>query len=86
MPADPSGHSGGDGPSGQRRSLFGSGTTFLLVAIALILAIAFFYLTKDKRDDRRADAVTQAAESVDNATASIGSAAQNAASDLRQGQ
>ncbi len=35
----------------------GSGVVFALVALALVLAIGFFYLTNEGRDDRRADAV-----------------------------
>lgn len=60
----------------------GSLIIFLLVAIALILAIGFFYLTKD-RDDRRADTVTQAVGSIDSAAHVVGDAARNAAETLR---
>ena len=38
-----------------------SGVVLGLVALALVLAVGFFYLTNDDRRDRRADAVTQAA-------------------------
>lgn len=65
-----------------RRS-HGSGVTFALVALALILAIAFFYLTNEQRDDRRADKVTQAAGSVDDAARVVSDAAHNAADALR---
>ena len=41
-----------------------SGVILALVAIALILAISFFYLTNERRQDRQADAVTDAAASV----------------------
>ncbi|WP_022681196.1 hypothetical protein [Sphingobium bisphenolivorans] len=60
----------------------GSGIIFALVAIALILAIAFFYVTKD-RGDNRADTVTNAAESADSAARVVGDAAKNAADELR---
>ncbi|WP_066698116.1 hypothetical protein [Sphingobium amiense] len=86
MHSDRSSHPVSDETPKVRQPLFGSGTTFFLVALAVILAIVFFYMTKDAREDRRADAVTEAAASVDNATARVGSAAQNVARDLRQGQ
>jgi hypothetical protein len=53
------------------------------VALALLLAIAFFYLTNDHRADRQADKVTQAASSVDDAARVVGEAARNAADRLR---
>lgn len=61
----------------------GSGVVFALVAIALILAIAFFYMTNERRGDRQADKVTQAAGSVDDAAKVVGEAARNAADTLR---
>ncbi|QGP78748.1 hypothetical protein [Sphingobium sp. CAP-1] len=64
----------------------GSGVVFALVVLALILAIGFFYLTNDRRDDRRVDAVTQAAGSVDDAAKVVGDAARNAADTLRNEQ
>ena len=63
----------------------GSGVIFTLVALALVLAIGFFYLTNDGRDDRRADAVTKAADSVDKAASRAGEAARDAANSLRKG-
>jgi hypothetical protein len=57
---------------------------FALVALALILAIAFFYLTNDSRDDRPAEAVTSAAGSVDDAARGIGDATRDAAENLRE--
>jgi hypothetical protein len=59
------------------------GIVFALVALALILAIGFFYLTNESREDRRADAITQAADSVDNGARIVGEAARNAADKLR---
>lgn len=61
----------------------GSGVVFALVALALILAIGFFYLTNDRRDDRQAEAVTGAAQSVDDAAKMVGDAAKDAADKLR---
>lgn len=60
----------------------GSGIIFALVAIALILAIAFFYLTKD-RNDGPANAVSNAANGADSAAYVVGDAARNAADTLR---
>ena len=59
----------------------GSGIIFVLIAIALILAISFFYLTKD-RENEQGQAVTEAAESVDSAARVVGDAAQDAANRL----
>lgn len=59
-----------------------SGVVFAIVALALILAIGFFYLTDDGRngrDDRKAEEVTRAAASIDNAAQAVGTAAKNAA-------
>lgn len=61
----------------------GGGVVFALVALALLLAIGFFYLTNDRREDRAAEAVTQAAGSVDDAARIVGDAAKNAADKLR---
>ncbi|WP_176596013.1 MULTISPECIES: hypothetical protein [Sphingobium] len=60
----------------------GSLIIFALVAIALVLAIGFFYMTKE-RNDSRADALTEAAGSVDSAAHVVGDAAKNAADTLR---
>jgi uncharacterized protein HemX len=65
-----------------RRS-HGSGVVFALVAIALILAIGFFYMTNERRGDARADKITEAAGSVDDAAKVVGEAARNAADTLR---
>lgn len=86
----------GDAPSGRdndrppasphvsvvRRSQ-GSGVVFALVALALILAIGFFYMTNERRGDAEADKVTQAAGAVDDAAKVVGEAARNAADTLR---
>ncbi len=61
----------------------GSGVVFVLVALALVLAIGFFYLTGERREDRRADALTRAAGSADSAAQVVGDAARNAAEALQ---
>lgn len=60
----------------------GSLIIFALVALALILAIGFFYMTKD-RNDRPADVLTTTAESADSAAHVVGDAAKDAADVLR---
>ena len=61
----------------------GTGVIFALVAIALILAITFFYLTKE-REEKESRVITEAAESADSAARVVGNAAQDAANRLRQ--
>lgn len=61
----------------------GSAIVFAVVALALLLAIIFFYLTNDWRQDRRADKLTEAAGAFDDAAAVVGDAAKNAADALR---
>lgn len=63
--------------------LRGSGLIFALIALALILAIGFFYFTNERAEDRRADKVTQAAHSVEDAAKVVGDAAKDAADTLR---
>ncbi|HEX7876902.1 MAG TPA: hypothetical protein VF489_10005 [Sphingobium sp.] len=77
-PLDPEPDEDFDGVEGSR----GSGLIFVLIAIALILAITFFYLTKDRESDQ-SRAVTQAVESADSAARVVGNAAQNAADRLK---
>jgi hypothetical protein len=48
----------------QAERLRGSGVIFALVTIALILAITFFYLTKE-REEKESRVITEAAESAD---------------------
>jgi len=60
----------------------GSGVLFALVAIALILAITFFYLTKE-RESGQEKVITEAAESADSAARVVGNAAQDAANRFR---
>lgn len=62
----------------------GSGVVFALVTVALILAIIFFYLTRDAREDRRSDAVTKAAGALDEAARRVGDAASETADRLRE--
>ena len=65
-----------------RRS-HGSGVVFALIAVALVLAIGFFYMTNERLGDVQADKLTHAAGSVDDAARIVGDAAQNAADTLR---
>nr|WP_242124760.1 hypothetical protein [Sphingobium sp. Sx8-8] len=63
----------------------GSLIIFALVAIALILAIGFFYLTKEgngDQADRLIEAANSAANSSDSAAHVVGDAAKNAANAL----
>ena len=59
----------------------GSTVIFAIVAMALILAIGFFYLTKE-RESRVGDTLIEAADSPDSAAHVVGDAAQNAAERL----
>lgn len=59
----------------------GSTVIFAIVAIALILAIGFFYLTKE-RENRVGDTLIEAADSPDSAAHVVGDAAQNEAARL----
>ena len=74
-----------DRPHSMRQAgrLRGTGVIFALVAIALILAITFFYLTKE-REEKESRVITEAAESADSAARVVGNAAQDAANRLRQ--
>lgn len=76
----PNGDSGASASVSNRSR--GSLIIFALVALALVLAIGFFYITKD-RNERPADALTQAAEAPDSAARVVGNAARNAADVLR---
>ena len=60
----------------------GGGVVVALVLIALVLAIGFFYLTNDRREDRRADALTKGAAKIDETTRVVGDAARNAVDTL----
>ena len=59
------------------------GMVFVIVAMALLLAIGFFFLTNQRREDAQSRAITDAAETVDNGIRSIGDAAQSAMEKLR---
>ncbi|ANI77030.1 hypothetical protein [Sphingobium sp. EP60837] len=67
----------------QAERLRGTGVIFALVTIALILAITFFYLTKE-REEKESRVITEAAESADSAARVVGNAAHDAANRLRQ--
>ncbi|KKW92187.1 hypothetical protein [Sphingobium chungbukense] len=66
-------------PTGRSR---GSLVIFILVALALILAVGFFYATKGNHD-RGADALIDAADAPDSAARVVGNAAKNAADRLQ---
>ena len=83
------GHKGREERCGDSGSLAdrprSGGMVFALVALALILAIGFFYMTSERRADRAADKVTKAAGTVDDAARVVSEAAKNAADRLRDG-
>lgn len=60
-----------------------SGIIFVIIALALLLAIGFFFLVERHRDDARGAAATQAAEAIDNAARSVGDAASRTFDRLR---
>lgn len=62
-----------------------SAVIFLIVALALILAIGFFYMTRDSVDRDRADAVLESIESADNMAINVGDAARNTIDNFRKG-
>jgi uncharacterized protein HemX len=59
----------------------GSGLIFVLVALALILAIGFFYITKQREKNQDRTAI-EGVESVDSAARVVGNAAGNMANQL----
>jgi type II secretory pathway pseudopilin PulG len=59
------------------------GMVLVIVVLALLLAVGFFFLTHQRRDDAGGRALTDAADTVDNATRSIGDAAQRTVDRLR---
>ena len=61
----------------------GTGLIFVLVALALILAIGFFYMTKDHEPDQ-GRVLTEAAESADSAARVVSDAAHKAANRFDQ--
>lgn len=69
------GEQGGRGPSCRPG---GTRLIMLLVGLALVLAVGFFYATEQRRD-RRADEVTAAAGKLDRTAEKLGDAAQDAA-------
>ncbi|HKT76256.1 MAG TPA: hypothetical protein VJQ78_05955 [Sphingobium sp.] len=56
----------------------GTGLIFVLVALALILAIGFFYMTKD-HEPEQGRVLTEATEAPDSAARVVSNAAHNAA-------
>lgn len=65
-----------DRPLNCQRRRFG--VVFVIVALALSLAVGFFFVTHQNGQDTQARAITDAATTVDNAAISVGDAAQNA--------
>lgn len=59
------------------------GMTFVIVALALMLAIGFFFMVDQRNDEGQGQAITDAAETVDNAARTIGDAGQRAMDRLR---
>ena len=87
MDNEHSGRDRGNEEPRKRRSISvlpASGMTLFLIAMALLFAIGFFYATKASRSDRRAEAVTEAAASVDNAGSSIERVSEKVAGKHRQ--
>lgn len=62
----------------QIESAKGTGLIFVLIALALILAIGFFYMTKD-REPGQGTVITEVTEPADSAVRVVGDAAENAA-------
>lgn len=61
----------------------GNGVVMGIIAIALVLAIGFFLLVSDKRQDAQTQAAIDAAQSVDRAAQKMGDAAAEAARKMR---
>lgn len=62
------------------------GIIFALLAIALLLAIAFLYLTDRRRADHVSEKAVDAAIAVGNGAQAVGDAARNTAEELHQPQ
>lgn len=62
----------------------GSGTVILsIIGLALLLAIGYFLLVNDSREDAKSEAVIGAAQSIDDAATSIGDTAKTAGEKLK---
>ncbi|QUT04694.1 hypothetical protein KFK14_16845 [Sphingobium phenoxybenzoativorans] len=73
-------------PLNAQSRLHGNGVIIAIVAIALILAIGFFYVASERRDDARSNAAIGAAEAVDQAARNVGDATKKAAEKLQSGE
>ncbi|MFZ2998420.1 hypothetical protein [Sphingobium sp.] len=82
MRYDPTGQSDPPVHISTVRASKGSGIVFFLVSLSLVLAIAFFYMTKEVREDNRADAMVQAVAAVGDQAAHIGESARKAGNRL----
>jgi len=75
-----------DRPLCEQSRLRGSGLIIAIIGIAVILAVAFFYISAERREDARANAAIGAAEAVDSAALNVGDATQKAAEKLQSGK
>lgn len=73
-------------PLNAQSRLRGNGIIIAIVAIAMILAVAFFYVASERKDEARTNAAISAAEAVDRAAKNVGDATKNAAEKLRSGE
>jgi beta-lactam-binding protein with PASTA domain len=73
-------------PLCEQSRMRGSGVIFAIIAIAVILAVAYFYMASEKREDVSAKAAISAAEKVDNAARNVGDITKKAAEKLRSGE
>lgn len=62
------------------------GVIFALLALALLLAIAFLFLTDERRADHMSEKAVDAAIVVGNGAQAVGDAARNASEELRKPQ
>ena len=62
----------------------GMGVIFAIILVALVAVVAVFMITRNNREDAKADAVTSAAQSVGKAADKVGDAASQAAKKMEQ--
>lgn len=75
-----------DRRDGAERGGSEGGIIFALLAIALLLAIAFLFLTDRRRADHMSEKAVDAAIAVGNGAQAVGDAARNTAEELRKPQ
>lgn len=66
----------------ERRS-GGSAVIIGIIGLALLLAVGYFLLVNDSREDAKSDAAIGASQSIDRAASSVGDAAQDAGDKLK---